>query len=101
MRLPTGRAEPRLRKAEVVELLQFDDAATSKLEAITENVSPGGARLITNSTCPPGKLVHFDAPEEHLHLSARVVYCQRLTKTKFAVGLQLTGRVKAWQKAER
>lgn len=101
MQFPTGRAEPRLRKTEVVELLQFDDAATLKLEAIIENVSSSGARLIINSTCPPGKLVHFDAPEEHLHLSARVVYCQRLTKTKFAVGLQLTARVKEWQKVER
>jgi len=95
--LPTGRVEHRIAKTEVVELLPVGDSPIAKVEAVTENVSPRGARVITDSICAPGKFVRLDAPEEHLKLPARVVYCQRLDQGKFAVDLQLNGRVKEWQ----
>ena len=99
--LPTGRVEHRIAKAEVVELLHVGESPPAKVEAITENVSPQGARVIADSVCAPGKVVRLNAPEEHLKLSARVVYCQRLDERKFAIGLQLEGRVEAWQKPFR
>ena len=83
-------------KAESVELLHEDVSPAAKVEAVTENVSPQGARLITGSLCPPGRLVRLVAPAEHLRLPARVVYCQRLLDGKFAVGLQLQTRVEKW-----
>ena len=95
MRVPIGRFEQRIAKAEVVELLH---AGESRVEAITENVSPRGARVITDSVCAPGKLLLLDAPNEHLNLQARVVYCQRVGENKFAVGLELNVRVETWQK---
>lgn len=70
----------------------------AKVEAVIENVSARGARLITNSMCAPGKLVRLDAPEEHLSLPARVIYCKRLGENKFAVGLRLNVRVEKWEK---
>ena len=57
--------------------------------------------MIADSVCAPGKVVRLNAPEEHLKLSARVVYCQRLDERKFAIGLQLEERVEAWQKPFR
>lgn len=98
MFLPTGRFEHRIAKTEVVELLHVDESPIAKVEAITENVSPQGARVITDSICARGKLVRLDAPAEHLQLPARVVYCQRLEERKFAVGLQLDVRVERWKK---
>jgi PilZ domain len=98
MRVPTGRLEDRIAKAEVVELLYMDELPMRKHRATIENVSPRGARVITSSMCAPGKPVLLEAPEEHLKLRARVVYCQRLAAGKFAVGLQLDTRVEKWQK---
>jgi PilZ domain-containing protein len=74
-----------------------DESPIAKVEAVTENVSPQGARVITDSICAPGKLVRLDAPAEHLQLPARVVYCQRLEERKFAVGLQLEVRIERWK----
>lgn len=98
MFLPTGRAEYRIEKKEAVDLLPVGEATTAKVKAITENVSSRGARVITDLTYPPGKLVRLEAPEEHLQLVGRVVYCQRLEQKKFAVGLELSKRVKEWQR---
>lgn len=97
MRVPIGRFEHRIPKAEVVELLEAE-SPTAKVEAITENVSPGGARVITDSVCAPGQLVRLGAPPGQFNLPGRVVYCQRLADGKFAVGLQLDVRVEKWQK---
>ena len=98
MFLPTGRVEHRIAKIEVVELLHVGESPVAKVEAITENVSSQGARVITDSMCAVGKRLRLNAPEEHLQLPARVVYCQRLEERKFALGLQLEVRVEKWWK---
>jgi hypothetical protein len=89
MRVPTGRVEHRIARTQPVELVPVGESPTQKVEAIIENVSSLGARVITNSICVPGKLVGLNAPNEHLNLPARVIYCQRLEDGRFAVGLQL------------
>jgi len=101
MQLQTGRFERRMAKAEVIELLHLGESPTPKVEAITENVSPSGVRVITNSMCAPGELLRLGAPKDHLSLSARVVYCQRVEESKFAVGLELAVRVEERQKPPR
>jgi len=98
MRVPTGRLEQRIAKTEAVMLLHLDKSRNAKVAAFTENVSPRGARVITDSVCAPGQLVCLDALEERLKLMARVVYCQRLDKGKFAVGLQLDVRAEKWHR---
>ena len=97
MRMPTGRYERRMAKAEAVELLRLGDSPTPKVKAITENVSPTGARVITNSTCSPGEFVRLEAPKERLNLPGQVVYCQRVEEEKFAVGLLFDVRVDKWR----
>lgn len=98
MRMPTGRVEHRMAKARVVELVRVDESPMARVKAVLENVSPGGVRVITDSSCAPGKPVLLDAREEQVRLPARVVYCQRLADGRFAVGLQLDKRIKTWEK---
>ena len=97
MRVPTGRFEHRIAKAEHVELLCMDELSMEKHGATTENVSPQGARLITDLIYNPGKPVLLGVPEEQLKLPARVIYCQRLEHGRFAVGLQFERRFGRWQ----
>ena len=57
-----------------------------------------GVRIVTDWNCAPGKHLLVTAPEEGVKSLARVVYCQRVESTKFAVGLQLVVRVEEWGK---
>lgn len=98
MRVPTGRVEHRTARTQLVELVPEGESPTQKVQAIIENVSPLGARVITNVICAPGKLVRLNAPNERLKLPARVVYCQRLDDGRFAVGLQLDRHIANRQK---
>ncbi len=98
MLVPTGRIERRITQTQVVELVPVDNSSIAKVKAFTENVSPRGARVITDSVCAPSKLVRLDAVAERLKLMARVAYCQRLDEGEFAVGLQFDVRVEKWQK---
>ena len=84
----------------MVELLRLDALDESELtkKAVTEDVSPRGARIVTDWNCAPGKHVLVTAPREGVKSLARVVYCQHLESTKFAVGLQFVVRVEEWGK---
>ena len=97
MHVPTGRYERRNARAVTVEILRLDEPQPNK-RAVTENVSPRGARIVTDWNCAPGKHVLVSAPEEGVKSLARVVYCQRVESTRFAVGLQLVVRVEDWGK---
>jgi len=80
-----------------VELLRLDELQQTK-RAVTENVSPRGARIVSDWHRAPGKHLLVSAPKEGVKSLARVVYCQRMESTKFAVGLQLVVRVEEWEK---
>ena len=84
----------------MVELLRLDALDESELtkKAVTEDVSPRGARIVTDWNCAPGKHVLVMAPSEGVKSLACVVYCQHLESRKFAVGLQLVVRVEKWGK---
>jgi len=86
-----------LPRAVTVELLRLDESQQTK-RAVTENVSPRGARIVTDWHRAPGKHLLVSAPKEGVKSLARVVYCQRMESTKFAVGLQLVVRVEEWEK---
>jgi hypothetical protein len=92
-----GRYEKRTPRAVTVELLRLDESQLN-VRTVTENVSPRGARIVTDWNYAPGKHVVVTAPEEGVKSLARVVYCQRVEDTKFAVGLQLVVRVEEWGK---
>lgn len=97
MHVPTGRYEKRTPRAAQVELLRLDESQRIR-RAVTENVSPRGARIVTECNCPPGKHVVVAAPEEGVKSLARVVYCHRVESSKFVVGVQLVVRVEEWGK---
>jgi hypothetical protein len=84
-------------RAVTVGLLRLDESRFNE-RTVTENVSPRGARVVTEFTCAPGKHVLVTAPEVGVKSLARVVYCQRVESTKFVVGLQLVVRVEEWGK---
>ncbi len=77
------------------EVLRLDESRLNE-RVVTENVSPRGARIVTDWNCAPGKHLLVTVPEEGVKSLARVVYCQRVESTKFAVGLQLVVRVEEW-----
>jgi hypothetical protein len=97
MHVPSGRYEKRTARAVTVQLLCLDESRLNAT-AVTENVSPRGVRIVTDWNCAPGKHVLVTAPEEGVKSLARVVYCQPVDSTKFAVGLQLVVRVEEWGK---
>jgi hypothetical protein len=43
--------------------------------------------------------VLVSSPKEGLRSQARIVYCQRMSDKRFAVGLELSGRADLWAKA--
>jgi len=47
----------------------------------------------------PGLQVLISSPGEVVWSQARIVYCQRVSKERFAVGLELAGRVESWAKS--
>jgi hypothetical protein len=97
MQVPTGRYEKRTTRAVTVNLLRLDESHSEK-RGVTENVSPRGVRIVTDWNCTPGKHLLVTAPEAGVKSLARVVYCQPVDSTKFAVGLQLVVRVEEWGK---
>jgi len=65
---------------------------------LTENVSAHGARVLMQLRLQPGQRVLVNSPNEGVRSQARIVYCQRVSERKFAVGLELSGRVEPWAK---
>jgi hypothetical protein len=95
MHVPTGRYEKRTEKVVTVEILRLHESRLNST-AVTQNVSPRGVRIVTDCNCTPGRHVLVTALKEGVKSLARVVYCQRVESTKFAVGLQLVVRVEEW-----
>jgi hypothetical protein len=87
----------RISKRVVVELAR-PDAPQAKETAVAENVSAGGLRVATERVWPVGSHVLLTAVELGIHSEARVVYCHRIEKEKFAVGLELLSPEKEWTK---
>lgn len=97
MQVPNGRYEKRTPKAVHVDLLRMDDSQSIET-TVTENVSPRGARIVTECNSAPGKHLVVTAREQGVKSLARVVYCQRVESSKFVVGVQLVVRVEEWGK---
>jgi len=86
MAAPVGRSEKRITKMITVELAR-PDTPQLKETAITQNLSSHGMRVATERFWRPGDRVLLT--ESGLNIQARVVYCRRLEKNSFAVGLEL------------
>ena len=51
---------------------------------------------MTEYNCTPGKRVLVTASDQSVKSLARVIYCQPLDRTRFALGLHLVVRVEEW-----
>ena len=64
--------------------------------AFTENVSLHGVRVVTGRAWKPGECVIVKSYHGSIQSRARVVYCNRLTEKRYAVGLELHSAVGTW-----
>jgi len=62
----------------------------------TENVSPGGARVVTTRRWQPGERLRFTFSPGDFRSTARVVYCHPQRDAEFAIGLEFLEPVATW-----
>lgn len=62
----------------------------------TENVSPRGARVLTARRWKPNDRLTIATPSGSFRAIARVAYCQPVSGTGFAVGLELVEPTGTW-----
>lgn len=66
-------------------------------EALTENVSPHGARVIASRPWKLNDRLELRSYPGNLRARARVVYCEPQGKESFAIGLQLIAAAGSWK----
>jgi hypothetical protein len=96
--MSSGRSEKRIARTVSVEVCLQDEPKLNE-RMLTENVSAHGARVFMERKLQPGRQVLVTSSKEGVHLQARIVYCQRVSASSFAVGLELSGRVEPWAKS--
>ena len=96
--MPTGRFEKRIARAVTVEI-RPEDEGMPKERTLTENVSPHGVRVLMDREWRPGQRVMVISPKEGVRARGQIVYCEVLTESRFAVGLELSVRVESWGKS--
>lgn len=101
------RTEDRLPMKVNVDLASLD-VRTPAQEGITENVSPRGARILTNKPWKPNERLNVRSLRGNFRSRARVVYCvpvrdadaeegRQTEDPLFAIGLQLFATAGNWQ----
>ena len=96
--MSNGRSERRIERTLSVEVCLQDEPKLDE-RILTENVSAHGARVFMERKLQPGQQVLISSPKEGVRSLARIVYCQRVSEGRFAVGLELSGRVELWAKS--
>jgi PilZ domain len=96
--MSNGRSEKRIARTVSVEICLRDEPKLNE-SMLTENVSAHGARVLMEQKLQPGQQVLVNSSREGVQSRARIVYCQRVSERKFAVGLELTVRVEPWAKS--
>jgi hypothetical protein len=91
----TPRTEGRIARAVAVQLSTIDGSTPAE-KAFTENVSAGGARVVTKQRWKPEERVLLESLESDFQSQARVTYCQHLPRNVFAVGLDLFSPTGEW-----
>lgn len=92
----SGRLEKRIRLAVPVEISALQDPTATEF-ASTEDVCSIGARILTDQPKGRNERLVIRSLRGYLRAQGRVVYCERLSNGRFAVGINLVGmRVKEW-----
>ena len=94
MSVQPGRFYKRIRLTLPIKLLCPGNGEASE-DAVTENVSPLGVRVVVKTPKEPDTLMFLKSPPR-FRVSARVVYCQPLPGGEFGVGLQVQGPSLNW-----
>jgi hypothetical protein len=68
-------------------------------QAMTVNVSPRGARVITRRRWQPEEQPRLASSTGELGLPAKIVYCEPLRSGDFCIGLQFPSTVMDWTRA--
>jgi len=95
-----GRFEKRVAMAVPVYLGSLGEPRPFE-RALTENVSPHGARVSTERLWQLDEEPLITPLANKIQLSARVVYCRPLTNGRFSVGLEFRERSVDWAKWPR
>lgn len=98
MKTLTGRLEKRSRLAVPIRWWTID-APSISARATTENVSPHGARIVTDHTLRPSTHLFVARSGTLSRLEATVVYCRPLGAEVFRVGLHFRENIwKHWSR---
>jgi PilZ domain len=90
-----GRIEKRVPMTVKVYLVRTKEPHTSE-KALTENVSPHGARVRTTRIWELGEVLLITPLTSDLPQLARVVYCHPRANDGFCVGVEFEGRSVKW-----
>lgn len=97
MESPSRRLEDRSPLTVRVDLCSLDVRRPVQ-EALTENVSSHGARVVASKPWKPNDRLDLRSLIGEFRARARVVYCEPLAENSFAVGLQLIATTGDWKK---
>ncbi len=64
--------------------------------ALTENVSPCGVRIVSKRCAEPGGAWELRSLSGGLQISVRVIYCEKVRRHSFRIGLRLLDPVQQW-----
>lgn len=95
MILQSGRFHTRACLAFPVKLINPQDLKLAE-DAITENVSPLGARVLVKARKEPEEPLILHSLTHGFRTPVRVVYCEPLPDGQFAAGLHLQGLSVKW-----
>lgn len=87
MQVWTGRREKRVAKTVKV-TGHWSKGPSLPEDMLMENVSKGGARIVTKGELQLGGTVEIRSTDGEIQLRGRVVYCQALLNGRFAAGLE-------------
>ena len=62
----------------------------------TQDISPRGARVVTQRIWEPGTLIRFQARRSAMNATARVVYWRSFSSSKFAIGVEFLAQEVQW-----
>jgi hypothetical protein len=91
----TGRCEKRVPMTVPIYLTTSEETGTVE-KTFTENISPHGARVVTQKPLKLGERPTVHLLTEDSQSRGHVVYCQPLPSGRFCVGLEFPGYSTMW-----